>query len=695
MKRNVCLFAVFTLVCLIKAQSQPQLVFPDFHNGAVTGIDFSKNNKWILTGGADGRAMLFETENRTLLRQFRGHYDAITGVSFAFMDTRVITTSFDGKLVVWEAKSGIRKRSWNAVSGAFDPDKQWSRNPLFPAFCLDSSKSRMVFYKQASETNGQSGAPGKKNVLCYYDFNKDSVLWSMPVNGFDTEGRPFTLNHGGDWLLFTDYKRNAGTGKQEPFIRLVYTTDTALQYKWWGNEAIFDGNEVIICNGHNLLRFNPAYETAVVRNVNGGYGYHKQFAGSGYLMMQCMQQKEAGNVAARSFNVKYPFQAVADSILYYLTGSREMKLPYWRVADLKNQQTFTIKIQNDSGPAWQPVYRINEALTERGIVAFTKANEKFAFLELNTGNTIVLNFFPGKSFPKTMIPFPNSHARWLVSLEHEPSNKHEFALYELKLDFSSGSYSLSEYLTSPILNQSLSVEDDNQVLPDLILFPDGNRVLSADKKGGIRISDYSNGVFREKAAVLPEISTKLVPAAVNAHGSLIRCIGSSNVMYTFSSKTGQPQVAKKTDAWRFLPDQTLFNKSIVCYTADSLWKIEYSSGKALVTNQKTKTFTLINTGEAGMADFIVVNDRILFGMATDGGLRAYSLESKQLLFTQFLFRNGGNLLFTPDGRMDANEQAYKVIYGVQGYNVYKISGLQDLNSLGYTGVSGLRKQLLR
>lgn len=66
MKRNVCLFAVFTLVCLIKAQSQPQLVFPDFHNGAVTGIDFSKNNKWILTGGAD--------EGQCSLRQKTEHY---------------------------------------------------------------------------------------------------------------------------------------------------------------------------------------------------------------------------------------------------------------------------------------------------------------------------------------------------------------------------------------------------------------------------------------------------------------------------------------------------------------------------------------------------------------------------------------------------------------------------------------------
>jgi len=74
------------------------------------------------------------------------------------------------------------------------------------------------------------------------------------------------------------------------------------------------------------MRFNPAYETASVKNINGLYGFYKQFSGSGFLIMQCMQQKDAGNIAARNFNVKSPFQATADSILYYLTGSREMKL---------------------------------------------------------------------------------------------------------------------------------------------------------------------------------------------------------------------------------------------------------------------------------------------------------------------------------------------------------------------------------
>ena len=694
--RNVSLFAVCVLMSSLTAQTQYHWVYPDFHNGAVTAMEVSRNNRWLLTGGADGRAMLFDLEKRMLLRQFNGHFDALTNASFALNDSRVITTSFDGKIIVWDTKTGLQKRSWSALSGIVpNPQKAWNRNPLFPPFCLDSSAKHMIFYAFQPEKTGWNLGDKPKVSIAFYDFKKDTLLWTMPVQGFDVEGRPFSLSHNAEWLLFTDYVRNAGTGINEPYIRLVYTADTALQYRWWGNEAVFDGNEVLICNGHNLLRFNPSYETSAVRNISGGYGYYKQFTGSDYLIMQCMQQKEAGNIAARNFNVKSPFQNTADSILYYLTGSREMKLPYWRVADLQNQQTYTIRIQQDSSPAWQPVYRINQALSTHGIMAFSKGNEKFAFIELNTGNTVVMNFFPGKSYPKAITSLQNSAGRWLISVEHEPANLHEFSLYELKLDFSSGKYVLSGFLSSPILNKSLSVEDDNQILPDLIIFPDGNRVLASDKSGGVRISDYSNGIVREKAAILPDNKVSLGPAAVNATGSLIRCFSSFNNIYTYSAKTGQPQSAKKTDKWRLLPDQSLFNKNTICFDADSVWKVEFTRGKALVINTKSNAQTIIFTGETAMADFQVVNNRFLFGMGSDGGLRAYSLETTQLLFTQFIFNNGGQLIFAPDGRMDANEQAKKIIYAVDGFNIMTIAESNKYNGTGYNITPGLRKQLLR
>jgi hypothetical protein len=687
---------IFSLCILqqLSAQDSKQPVFPDFHNGAVTGIDLSKNNRWLLTGGADGRAMLFDAEKKTLIRQLKGHYDAITGVSFADKDTRVVTSSFDGKLIIWEAKSGVQKRNWNAVSGTMDKDKNWSRNPLFPPFCLDSSKQSMVFFlTQSAITEASDYRQNTK--LCFYDFNQDTVRWTMTVKHFDTEGRPFSLSSNGDWLLFTDYARNVGTGNDEPYIRLIFTADTALQYKWWGNEAAFDGNEVVVCNGHNLLRFNPANESSLVRNINGGYGYNKQFAAPTHILMQCMQQKEAGNIAARNFNVRSPFQRTADSILYYLTGSREMKLPYWRVSDLKTQQTFTIVIKGDSSAAWQPVYRINETLLTHGLMAFTKGNEQFAFVEVNSGNAVIMSFFPGKSFPKAIASLRNSAGRWLISLEHEPAKKHEAALYELTLDFSTGKGSLNKFLSSPILNQSLSVEDDNQILPDLIIFPDGNRVLSSDKRGGIRISDYASGTIREDAVLLPGNKIQLEPAAINANGSMIRCFSSFDNLYSFSSKTGQPQTTKKIEMWRLLPDQSIFNKAMVCYDADSTWKIEYARGKALITNLKNKTFTLIYTGESGMADFQLVNNRFLFGMGTDGGLRAYSLETRQLIFTQYMFENGGNLIMTPDGRMDANEQAQKLLYTANGMNINTFGNSVESSELGFIQVTGLRKQLLR
>jgi hypothetical protein len=82
-------------------------------------------------------------------------------------------------------------------------------------------------------------------------------------------------------------------------------------------------------------------------------------------------------------------------------------------------------------------------------------------------------------------------------------------------------------------------------------------------------------------------------------------------------------------------------------------------------------------------------------MGTDGGLRAYSLETRQLIFTQYMFENGGNLIMTPDGRMDANEQAQKLLYTANGMNINTFGNSVESSELGFIQVTGLRKQLLR
>jgi hypothetical protein len=63
MNKKCSIAAALAFVLVLSAQGQTQLVYPDFHNGAVTAMDKSRNNKWLLTAAADGRAMLFEAEN--------------------------------------------------------------------------------------------------------------------------------------------------------------------------------------------------------------------------------------------------------------------------------------------------------------------------------------------------------------------------------------------------------------------------------------------------------------------------------------------------------------------------------------------------------------------------------------------------------------------------------------------------------
>ena len=677
-------------MAVLRASAQTaELVYPDYHNGAVVGMEYSQNKQWLLTGGADGRAMLWNAKNKTLIKQFRGHYDALTGVSFALSDSKVVTASFDGKLIVWEANTGMQKRVFPAMSGEFESGSKWKRNPLFPPFTLDSARTKMVFYAPRNQENALTG---QQNLdLCFYSLEKDTILWKMPVVDCDKEHRPFSFSKNGDWLLFTDYQSNKATGDLEPFVRLVYTADTALQYRWWGSEGVFNGNEAIVSNGYNLLHFNPQYETSAVKNLSGGYGFIKHFAGNNLMLMESLQDKEASNVLVRNFNLKYPFRSPADSVLFYLSGSREMKLPYWRVTSIKTGKSQTVSIKGDSGNAWKPLYRLNETLAQNGLMAFHKQFENIAFWNANTGESVVVNFFKGKADIKSVLPLQGSDNSLLVSLEHASANQHEFAIYLLQLDYNKGTYNISEYLGSDILNRSLSVEDDNNIVPDLLLFPDGNRVMASDKMGGIRLVDYQAIEIKEKAVVFPGKTPVLGPAAVNDDGSKIRCYSDFNNIFTFSSKSGQPASSKKSENWRLLPDQTLFNKQMLCVDADSIWQAEYKKGIIAVKSLKTGEEAIFSTGPVAFADLQVVNNKFLHAMGNDGGLRVFSMSGGALLFTQYIYKDGSNIIFTPNKQYDANELALTSgkLYAVKNLNLIPVK------ETSWVRVPGLRKQLLR
>jgi len=673
------LFLGFILCCCHISMAQTtQWKFPEVHQGAVVSMQYSKNHQFLLTGSADRRAMLWNAEKRILIRTFNGHYDALTGCSFAMSDSLVITSSYDGNLIVWRSNTGKKVKVLSAYTGTLDEEKSGQRNPLKKPFMLDAAGRKLFFYRKAAN----------QCVLVCYDLQTLNHLWTLPVATMGNIPGGLSASDDGEWVVFTDYTLNLSTKESMPYLRLVYVADTVLQYRWWGTEAVFEGNELLMSNGYSVARFNPKYEASALLTVPGGYGYSKQLLGNDKCLMECFQEKDNGNYMVRNFNLNKPFNKVPDSVSYYLSGSREYQLPEWEFVDLKTQQLHSIVIKGDSSSRWQPITRINAVLAEQGILAFESTKEGIALYQIESGKSVLLNSLRNIDI-KTLLPVHRREGAFFIS--YEGGNGFEFG--EIVFDFDAGTWKFGKYQLNLLLNPSLSVEDDDGVLPNLLLCPDGSKaIISVNNK--IMLTDYTTGVVKQIPVPTADLGIKkLGLAAVNHTGTRFRCFTESNSIYTFGMKSGEMIIGAKkakNESWRLLPDQTLFGTELVSVSADSQWVVSLKNGKIRINNRKKDFIEMLaDAGTQGYADFQVVNDRYLYAMGNDGGLRVFTLDNGSLLLTQWMFSNGGLFTVSEDGRYDANPQALRLLYGVNKNEMKPFSEVD----LQYT--PGLRKLIIR
>ncbi len=84
----------------------------DGHRGGINALDFSDDGSRLLTGGTDGRALIWDTESgRAVVRlrtgnRERAHDEEILSVRFSVDGSRVATGSGDRTARVWNAESG-------------------------------------------------------------------------------------------------------------------------------------------------------------------------------------------------------------------------------------------------------------------------------------------------------------------------------------------------------------------------------------------------------------------------------------------------------------------------------------------------------------------------------------------------------------------------------------------------------------
>src|SRR5690606_17314498 len=76
------------------------------HDGAVLSIAFSPDSRYVMTGGVDNVALLWDVETGELIQSFFGHTDAVSVVGYSSDVQLVITGSRDQSVRLWDVATG-------------------------------------------------------------------------------------------------------------------------------------------------------------------------------------------------------------------------------------------------------------------------------------------------------------------------------------------------------------------------------------------------------------------------------------------------------------------------------------------------------------------------------------------------------------------------------------------------------------
>ena len=96
---------------LRRAQSSQLADLKDAHSDTVFGVEFSRDGKYLASGGADKFVKVFDVATGKHVRSFEGHTHHVLGVSWKADGSLLASAGADNQIKVWNFESGEQVRS--------------------------------------------------------------------------------------------------------------------------------------------------------------------------------------------------------------------------------------------------------------------------------------------------------------------------------------------------------------------------------------------------------------------------------------------------------------------------------------------------------------------------------------------------------------------------------------------------------
>jgi WD40 repeat protein len=90
------------------------------HDGPAQKIAFGRDDRLLVSGGADGTVMLWDVATRRLLTRWTGHDGPVNDVAVSPDGSLVASSSQDGAVMLWDVESGTRRATLR-------PDRRYER----------------------------------------------------------------------------------------------------------------------------------------------------------------------------------------------------------------------------------------------------------------------------------------------------------------------------------------------------------------------------------------------------------------------------------------------------------------------------------------------------------------------------------------------------------------------------------------
>jgi WD40 repeat protein len=153
------------------------------HGGAVQSVAFSPDGRRVLTGGTDGLAKLWDVETGRELGSFVGHAGAVQSAVFSRDGRRVLTGSDDDTARLWDAQTGKELRSFAGAGrkvhgAALSPDGRWVAVASWGAALFDAETGAELHALRghAGEVQGVAFSPDGRRVATAGE-DKTAKLW--------------------------------------------------------------------------------------------------------------------------------------------------------------------------------------------------------------------------------------------------------------------------------------------------------------------------------------------------------------------------------------------------------------------------------------------------------------------------------------------------------------------------------------